>query len=180
METFHAENPSVWREWLVENHLSADSVWLVLHNKSSAKNSITWREAVDEALCFGWIDSKKVKIDTETSHQIFSKRRAKSTWSKINKDKVEELIACGKMSPAGYKSIEIAKENGSWTSLDSVEALVIPDELEEALAMRSEIKEAFLALSKSAKKLLLYKVSFAKRPETRQKKIAEILDSLKK
>jgi uncharacterized protein YdeI (YjbR/CyaY-like superfamily) len=126
VEIFLAASHTAWRKWLEENHLSKQAVWLVLYNKSSDKKSITWREAVDVALCFGWIDSKKIKIDNETSHQFFSKRKPNSTWSKINKEKVSELIESGLMTDAGYKSIETAKQNGSWAILDEVEALIIP------------------------------------------------------
>ena len=91
-QVFHAETVEEWRKWLEQNHVSEDSVWLVFHKKSSPKNSITWSESVDVALCFGWIDSKKIKVDEDTSHQFFSRRKAKSTWSKINKEKVKKLV----------------------------------------------------------------------------------------
>ena len=130
VEIFLAASQTAWRKWLEENHLSKQAVWLVLYTKSSDKKSTTWREAVDVALCFGWIDSKKIKIDNETSHQFFSKRKPNSTWSKINKEKVSELIESGLMTDAGYKSIETAKQNGSWAILDEVEALIIPEDLE--------------------------------------------------
>lgn len=87
IEVFYPESNTVWREWLEKNHHSNQAVWLVFYSKSSKKKSITWNEGVDVALCFGWIDSKKIKIDEETSHQFFSKRKQQSTWSKINKEK---------------------------------------------------------------------------------------------
>lgn len=108
-----------------ENHISKQAVWLVFYNKKSEIKSITWSEAVDETLCFGWIDSKKISIDKETSHQFFSKRKPKSTWSKINKNKVEKPIEQGLMTEEGSASIETAKQNGSWTILDEVEELII-------------------------------------------------------
>src|SRR4051812_15304126 len=91
-EVFYPENVTAWRKWLEKNHRSKSSVWFVAHNKSSAKPSVSWSDAVDVALCFGWIDSKKIKIDSETAHQFFSKRKAGGTWSKINKDKIERLV----------------------------------------------------------------------------------------
>ena len=124
------------------------SRWLVFYNKDSGKKSITWSESVDIALCFGWIDSKKIRIDEEKSHQFFSKRKANSTWSKINKEKVRQLIDKGLMTEAGYKCIETAKQNGSWTILDDVEELVIPKDLGEALENISGAKEYFENLSK--------------------------------
>jgi len=172
---FYPTNTTEWRQWLVENHLSKESVWVVFYNKSSSKPSLTWSEAVDQALCFGWIDSKKIKIDAETSHQFFSKRKPKSTWSKINKNKVEQLSAQGLMHEAGLKCIEIAKQNGSWTILDQVEALIIPDDLAQALADKANAKDFFLSLSKSSKKLILSWLVFAKTTQTRQKRIAEIV-----
>lgn len=177
IEVFYASSPMAWRAWLAENHVSKQAVWLVFYKKKSARASITWREAVDEALCYGWIDSKKVKIDEEKSHQFFSKRKAKGTWSKINKDKVEQLIADGLMTAAGWKSIETAKENGSWTILDEVEALIMPADLEAAFANKANEKDFFMNLSKSVKKVILSWLLFAKTTETRQKRIADIIES---
>lgn len=157
-----------------KNHHSQQAVWLVFYKKISSKHTINWKEAVEEALCFGWIDSKKIKIDDERSHQFFSRRKANSTWSKINKDKVEQLIAAGLMEQPGYQTIEVAKQNGSWFILDEVEALVIPQDLEESFAKYPGSKDFFLNLSKTDKKALLYWVVSAKRAETRQKRIVEI------
>ena len=130
IEIFYPTGQTVWRKWLQENHLSKQAVWLVFYNKKSERKSITWSDAVDEALCFGWIDSKKISIDKETSHQFFSKRKPQSTWSKINKNKVEKLIELGLMKEAGFAIIETAKQNGSWIILDEVEELIIPKDLE--------------------------------------------------
>lgn len=175
-EIFHAKTPADWRKWLEANHDSQQSVWLVFHKKKSSNVSITWREAVDVALCFGWIDSKKISINEETSHQFFSKRKAKSTWSKINKEIVVQLIKDGLMTEAGLKSIEIAKQNGSWNILDEIEELVIPKDLEEELGKRPVAKEYFYGLSKSVKKIILYWLMTAKRPETRLKRLTEIVE----
>lgn len=175
-EIFYPESRAAWRKWLEKNHLSKQSVWVVFYAKKSARKSITWSEAVDEALCFGWIDSKKIKIDEETSHQFFSKRKANSTWSKINKLKVEKLIESEQMSAAGYESIKLAQENGSWTILDEVEALLIPNDLEEAWSASPDAKDYFMSLSKSARKAILQWLTLAKRPETRQNRIAEVVE----
>ena len=175
-KVFYAATPSAWRKWLEKNHKSKLSVWLVFYSKNSKKKSLTWREAVDAALCYGWIDSKKIKIDEDTSHQFFSKRKARSTWSKINKEKVGQLIAGGLMSEAGYKSIEIAKQNGSWTILDDVEELIIPKDLKAQLKGKPIAKDYLENLSRSAKKTILQWIVLAKRPETRQKRIAEIVE----
>ncbi len=174
---FYPTNTTEWRDWLAENHISKQSVWLVFYNKASAKKSITWSEAVDVALCFGWIDSKKVKIDADTSHQFFSKRKPNSTWSKINKEKIETLTAQGLMMPAGLACIEVAKQNGSWTILDEVEALIVPNDLEAAFANSPAAEAFFSNSSKSVKKILLSWLVLAKTTETRQKRIAEIVES---
>lgn len=173
---FYPTSQTEWRQWLEKNHLSKQAVWLVFYNKSSERSCISWREAVDIALCFGWIDSKKIKIDNETSHQFFSKRKSNSTWSKINKAKVQKLIDNGRMTQAGYESIERAKQNGSWTILDEVEELIIPKDLEKAFKKHKGSKEYFLSLSKSVRKMILQWLVLAKRSETRQKRIAEIAE----
>lgn len=177
IEIFYPKTQTAWRKWLEKNHLSKQSVWLVFYNKKSKQKSISWTEAVDVALCFGWIDSKKVKINEEMVHQFFSKRKAKSTWSKINKEKLERLIAQGLMADAGLKSIETAKENGSWTILDEVEELIIPADLEAAFTDKPKAKDFYLSLSKSVKKLILSWLVFARTTETRQKRIAELIES---
>lgn len=164
-----------WRNWLEKNHVDLSSVWIVFYRKHTGIPSITWSEAVDVALCFGWIDSKKVKINEEHSHQFFSKRKDKSTWSKINKNKIDDLIKSELMTPAGYESIEIAKENGSWNLLDEVEELVTPIDLLDAFSSYENAKDYFDQLSKSTRKAMLQWLVLAKKPETRQKRILEIV-----
>ncbi len=177
IEIFYPKSQTAWREWLEKNHFSKQAVWLVFYNKKSENKSITWSESVDVALCFGWIDSKKISIDKETSHQFFSKRKPKSTWSKINKSKVEILIEQELMTKAGFASIETAKQNGSWTILDEVEELIIPDDLEAKFKEKPNSKDFYLSLSKSVKKIILTWLVFAKTSETRQKRITEIIES---
>lgn len=174
--TFYPSTQADWREWLQENHLSKQSVWLIYYKKKSKIPSISWSEAVDEALCFGWIDSTARPIDDEKYMQFFTKRKAKSVWSKINKDKIEKLIATGKMNQAGFESIEKAKQNGSWTILDEVEELIIPEDLEIAFQANDGSKDFFMSLSKSAKKMILYWLVSAKQQSTRQKRINEIAE----
>lgn len=176
VEIFYPISQTDWRQWLEENHACKQSVWLVYYKKETNKRTISWTNAVDEALCFGWIDSKKVSIDKEKSHQFFSKRKAKSTWSKINKAKVENLIANNLMTEAGFESINLAKQNGSWTILDEVEELMIPSDLEQEFKTKAGSKEFFLSLSKSVKKAMLQWLVLAKQPVTRQKRIIEIAE----
>ncbi|NIJ44749.1 uncharacterized protein YdeI (YjbR/CyaY-like superfamily) [Wenyingzhuangia heitensis] len=178
---FCPANQQEWRQWLVENHLEKDSVWLIIYKKGSKTPNLTWSEAVDQALCFGWIDSVKKTIDSQKYKQYFGKRKPKSNWSKVNKTKIEVLSKKGLMVQAGLDSISVAKQNGSWTILDAVEALIIPSDLEIALGTYPNAKEIFLSLSKSVRKLMLYKIMSAKKPETRQKRIDEIvLEIIKK
>ena len=176
-EVYCPANQQEWRKWLEKNHQQKNSVWLVIHKKNTANTNLSWSQAVDHALCFGWIDSTKRTIDAERYKQYFCKRKAVSNWSKINKEKVTYLTKKGLMTQAGHKSIAIAKANGSWTILDTVEALEIPADLAEELKKRKGATEFFVALSKSGKKQLLYWVISAKRKETRQKRIQEIAEN---
>jgi len=176
MEKFYPQSSAEWRQWLIENHESEQSVWLILNKKSSGKSYISWSEAVDEALCFGWIDSKKQTIDEHTYQQFYCKRKAQTTWSKVNKDKVKKLIEEGKMMPAGKRAIDVAKKNGSWTIFDDVEKLIIPEDLELAFTDKPGAKEYFISLSKSNRKSMLHWIVLAKRESTRMNRINEIVD----
>ncbi|UII24368.1 YdeI/OmpD-associated family protein [Fulvivirga ligni] len=180
IETFCPKSRTDWRKWLEKNHQSKQSVWLVYFKTSTKVPSISWSEAVDEAICFGWIDSTKKAVDEKRYMQYFSKRKPNSIWSKVNKEKVEKLIANGRMRESGFNSIQVAKQNGSWLILDDVEALVVPEDLKEALENYHEATEFFNSLSKSSKKILLHWVMSAKRPETRRKRVLEIALSASK
>ena len=176
LKTFCPTTIDDWRNWLQEHHLTEASIWLLCYKQKSEKPSISWSDAVDQALCFGWIDSTRKSVDHESFIQFFTKRKPKSIWSKINKEKVTQLIEQGLMTEAGLKTIEIAKQNGSWNSLDEVEALVIPEELKTAFEKFPQSEDFYLNLSKSVKKMILHWIVMAKRPETRQKRIAEFID----
>ncbi|SOD19763.1 YdeI/OmpD-associated family protein [Pedobacter xixiisoli] len=174
--TISPKNQQEWRQWLIENHASEEAVWLLAYKKSANKETIAWSETVDEALCFGWIDGMRKSIDDESFVQFLCKRKPKSGWSKINKEKIERLIADGLMTEAGLKSIEIAKQNGSWTLLDEVEELTISPDLEAAFARNIGSKDFFLSLSKSVRKMILQWIAFAKKTETREKRITEVAE----
>jgi uncharacterized protein YdeI (YjbR/CyaY-like superfamily) len=131
---------------------------------------------VDEALCFGWIDSVRKTLDSETFVQFFSKRKPNGTWSRVNKEKIRQLIEAGLMTQAGLESIETAKQNGSWTILDEVEELILPHDLEIEFNTQPGSKDFFLSLSKSVRKAMLQRLVLAKQPETRQKRIREIAE----
>lgn len=180
IERFYPRSISDWREWLQQNHCSRSAVWLVFYSQSSGKPTISWSEAVDVALCFGWIDSKKVKLDHESSLQYFSKRKAKSTWSKINKEKVDRLIKAGEMTEAGLKAVGIAKSNGSWSILDGVEALLVPEDLQAQFEMNPGAEEFFHSLSRSDRKAILHRIALSGLPATREKRISDAVSALVK
>ncbi len=174
IETYCPKSRTDWRKWLEKNHQSKQSVWLVYFKSSTKVPSISWSEAVDEALCFGWIDSTKKTIDKEKYMQYFSRRKPNSTWSKINKDKVAKLIKNNLMTKAGFDSIKTAKQNETWVMMDDVEKLIIPEDLRIALNKNKRSMEFFQSQSKSRKKTMLHWVVVAKRIETRKKRIEEI------
>ena len=139
METFRnipaitARSAEDWRSWLKENHEKVENVWLIIFKKESKIPTVTYKDSVDEALCFGWIDSKGVKRDESSYYQFYSKRKPKSNWSGVNKAKVDVLLAQGKMEPAGMAMVELAKKIGTWNTLDAATNLEIPDDLLAAL-----------------------------------------------
>ena len=177
VEKYYPKSKQHLRKWLEKNHLTKDAVWFIFYKKHTGKPTVNWSDAVDEALCFGWIDSKAETIDHDTFRQYFCKRKPNSTWSKINKQKIENLMSKGLMTPAGLAVIEVAKQNGSWTILDEVEELIIPQDLEEAFTNLDNSKHHFLALSKSNRKYLLQWIALAKTKATRQKRILEIAEN---
>ncbi|WP_160137509.1 YdeI/OmpD-associated family protein [Chryseobacterium sp. c4a] len=177
IETYCPQSQADWRQWLKKNHQSKQSVWLVFYTKKSNIPSLSWSEAVDEALCFGWIDSTRKKINDISFMQFFTKRKPKSNWSKINKEKVQKLIGNKRMTKAGYESVEIAKQNGYWTILDEIEEVIVPNDLELAFEKHNGSKDYFLSLSKSTRKIILSWIILVGKQETRQKRIEEVVES---
>jgi uncharacterized protein YdeI (YjbR/CyaY-like superfamily) len=173
--SFCPTSPQHWREWLQAHHATRQSVWLVYYKKATNQPSLTWSQAVDEALCFGWIDSQAKPLDGERYQQYFCRRKPTSGWSKVNKDKVARLIAEGRMTAAGLASVATAQQNGSWSLLDEATALVLPADLELALQSTPSAHSYFSKLSKSVRQNILQWVALAKRPATRQQRIAEIV-----
>ncbi|MEO1054169.1 MAG: YdeI/OmpD-associated family protein [Bacteroidota bacterium] len=171
--TFYAENEEAWRDWLAANHTIANSVWLIIYKKGSGQPSVYYPEAVDQALCFGWVDSKPNKRDDQSFYQFFSPRNPTSNWSRVNKEKVERLIKTGQMTEAGMALINKARESGAWTALDDVENLVIPSDLQEALEQVPNALDYFQAFPKSARRGILEWILNAKRAETRAKRVTE-------
>jgi uncharacterized protein YdeI (YjbR/CyaY-like superfamily) len=169
------KNAQEWREWLHKNHLSALRVYLIFYKVDSAFASMRWEEAVQVALCYGWIDSTVKKLDEHSRRQLFTPRKEKSVWSKVNKTYIKKLIAENQMHESGLRIIEIAKQNGSWESLDQVEALVLPKDLETAFLKNKIAFDNYNAFSKTYKKSYLYWLNQAKKIETRKSRIEHIV-----
>jgi uncharacterized protein YdeI (YjbR/CyaY-like superfamily) len=174
LKTFYPKTNEAWRKWLEKNHTKENCIWVIYYKKISSQPRVNYSDAVDIALCYGWIDSRQKPIDEEKYMQFFCKRKPKSVWSRVNKAKVERLIAEGKMTQAGFESIETAKQNGSWTILDDAENLVIPKALEKGFKKYKNAKTNFLNLSRSDKRNILQWLTLAKRAETIQKRVDEI------
>jgi uncharacterized protein YdeI (YjbR/CyaY-like superfamily) len=166
---------AAWRAWLEANHLTSAGVLLAVGKKGNRVTALTYEEAVSEALCFGWIDSTVWRLDSDRFQQLFTRRKAGSTWSRSNKERVQRLIAAGLMRAPGLAAIEAAKADGSWNLLDEIEAMVIPSDLAAALAANPSAARFLEGLADSKKKQLLYWIATAKRTETRARRIAEVV-----
>jgi len=171
LQDFHPLKREQWRDWLAGNYDKSDGVWFVYFKKHTGKPLVTYDEAVEEALCFGWIDSVARKFDEERSKLLFTPRKRKSVWSKPNKLRVEKLIKEGLMTEIGLAKIEAAKKDGSWNALDASDNLEIPTDLTKAFKENKIAAKNFEAFSQSVKKGILYWIISAKRDETRQKRI---------
>ena len=169
----HPRSRAEWREWLETHHDRDEGVWLITFKKGTGEPRVEYVETVEEALCFGWIDSKPGKLDERRSMLYFSPRKPRSGWAATNKRRIERLLADGLMRPAGLAKVEQAKRDGSWERLDSIEALEIPDDLAQALSAFPDARRFFDAFPKSVKRGILEWIVLAKRPETRAKRIEE-------
>ncbi|HST61699.1 MAG TPA: YdeI/OmpD-associated family protein [Longimicrobium sp.] len=169
----HPATRDEWRAWLEQNHTRTEGVWFVSYKKSAGRPRVTYEDAVEEALCFGWIDGKAGTVDEERTMLWMSPRKPGSGWSRPNKIRLERLIADGRMAPPGLAKLEAAKQDGSWTLLDAVEAMEMPEDLEQALASYPDAARHFAAFPPSARKVILQWITLAKRPETRAARIAE-------
>jgi len=161
-----------WRDWLARNHAGSGSIWLVTHKKAAGDRHLPYEAIVEEALAFGWIDSRPAKLDAERSMLLISPRKPGSAWSRANKERVERLLAEGRMALAGLAAVEAAKADGSWNALDEVERLAIPPDLAAALAAQPPAEANFAAFPRSAKRGILEWIGSARRPETRAKRVA--------
>jgi uncharacterized protein YdeI (YjbR/CyaY-like superfamily) len=172
-------NRGEWRSWLNRNHQTSTGVWLVIPKKDSGKPGVTLDEAVEEAVCFGWIDSRQNPIDQTSYKLYFSPRKPGSLWSTSNKERVEKLTRQGLMSPAGLAKVDAAKKDGSWNTLDYVEALKLPTDLAQALEMQPTATEGFEQFTSSVKKQVLWWIQSAKTQRTRAKRIARTIEAAK-
>jgi len=170
---FHPESREQWRAWLADHHDTERGTWLVSWKQATGRPSLPYEAVIEEALCFGWVDSTARTLDSERSMMLMTPRKPTSTWARTNKDRVERLLAAGLMQPAGIAAVEAAKANGSWTVLDSVDALEVPDDLAAALDAQPGARAAYEGFSPSNRKMILWWVKSAKRPETRERRIAE-------
>lgn len=168
-----AADAAAWRNWLAHHHATHDHVWLILFKKASTTNSVTYDEAVDEALCYGWVDSVPKKRDADSYYQYFSRRNPTSNWSRVNKEKIARLDAAGKLAPAGRKMVETARASGTWDALNDVENLVVPDDLAAAFDARAGSRAHWETFPRSVRRGILEWIFNAKRPTTRNKRIGE-------
>jgi uncharacterized protein YdeI (YjbR/CyaY-like superfamily) len=173
----HADDRATWRAWLEANHATVPGAWLVTWRPRSGRAGLDYEAAIEEALCFGWVDSTGGRVDDERGKLYFAQRKPRSVWAATNKVRVERLIADGRMAPAGLAAIERAKANGSWEVLDSVERLEVPGDLAGALEARPPAADNFAAFPPSARKMLLGWVATARRPETRAARVTKIADA---
>lgn len=169
----HPLTRAEWRAWLEANHSRAEGIWLISYKKAAAKPRVEYDEAVEEALCFGWIDSKPNKLDDQRTMLWFAPRKPGTGWSRPNKQRIERMLGAGLMAPAGLAKIAAAQQDGSWTKLDSIEDLEMPPDLTAALESYERAAEFFAAFPRSVKRGILEWIANAKTAATRAKRIDE-------
>lgn len=175
LEEHYFKTDEQWREWLHQNHASSKGIYLIFYKVEHKNDSMRWEEAVKVALCYGWIDSTVKSLGNGKRRQYFTPRNPKSVWSALNKKYIEELTTLDLMHKKGLETIELAKQNGSWTALDDVENGIIPEDLQNEFDNNPLVFENYQNFSPSYRKSYLYWLNQAKREETRQKRIKEIM-----
>jgi uncharacterized protein YdeI (YjbR/CyaY-like superfamily) len=176
IQTFYAATRKDWRNWLEKNSQTEKSVWLIIYHKKSKTLSIRYDEAIEEALCFGWIDGKANKRDEESFFLFFTQRSPKSNWSKINKDRAANMIKKRLMTPAGQSMIDLAKKAGTWKAMGGPQKLVMPPDLRELFQKNKTAFKNFEAFPPSSKQMILEWILKAKKPETRQNRIRQTVE----
>lgn len=175
------ENQDEWATWLAENHKDEPGIWLRLAKKASGISSVSYEQAVESALCYGWIDGQKKTYDNDTWIQKFTPRGPRSIWSKINRDKVAALIQNGRMQPAGMAAIERAKKNGQWdAAYDSARNMTVPDDFQDALDKNKRAGEFFAGLNATNRYAILFRIQTAKKAETRARRIEQFIAMLER
>ena len=174
-EHFYFKNATEWRNWLHDNHTHSKGIYLIFYKVDSPTESMRWEEAVQVALCYGWIDSTVKKLDAERRKQVFSPRKDKSVWSKLNKSYIQKLTEDNLIHYSGLQKIAAAKSDGSWTALDSVENLIIPLDLAIAFKENAIAYQNYSNFSPSYRKSYLYWLNQAKKEDTRSNRIIEII-----
>lgn len=172
---YHAENRTQWRAWLEANHDSAPGVWLCSWRANTDRPACPYPDVVEEAICFGWIDSTVNLLDDHRGLQLLTPRKPRSTWTRLNRQRAADMEAAGRMTAAGHRAIEVAKQNGWWTILDPVEDLIEPDDLASALNANAAARAAWDEFPPSARKAMLWWVISAVKDDTRARRITSIV-----
>jgi uncharacterized protein YdeI (YjbR/CyaY-like superfamily) len=174
-------SPEEWEAWLEQEHATSDGVWIKFAKKGSGVASVVYAEAVEAGLCYGWIDSQALSLDERFYLQKFTPRRARSKWSRVNRDKVEELTRQGRMRPAGLAEVERAKGDGRWeAAYSSPASATVPDDLQRALDANPTAAEFFATLNKSNRFAIVYQLEDAKKPETRTRRLQKFVAMLER
>lgn len=177
MQVVSFSSSKEWRKWIAQNHAKSNGVWLRFFKKNSGEKTVTYPEALEEALCYGWIDGQRNKYDAKSYIQKFTHRRPKSIWSKRNTEKAEHLIQEGKMKKAGMQQVELAKADGRWQrAYDSSKNMKVPEDFLQQLAKNKKAKTFFDGLNKANLYAIAFRLQTAKKPETREKRLKEILE----
>jgi uncharacterized protein YdeI (YjbR/CyaY-like superfamily) len=171
VNTFFASTTADWRAWLAQNCQSEKEVWLIIYHKNSGTPSVRYHEAIEHALCYGWIDSQASKRDADSSHLRFTPRNPHSTWSRVNRQRAAKMIKLGLMTEHGQALIDLARAKGTWQVLPDAESSVIPDDLQELLNRNEAAGKNFQNFPPSSKRLILEWVATPKRSDTRQRRI---------
>ena len=172
-------SPRDFRDWLTENHKKSDGIWLRIYRKDSGLATVTYAQALDQVLCFGWIDGQKKPFDAQSWLQKYTPRRQKSGWSKYNTQHAERLIQSGKMTPAGLNEVNAAKSDGRWTAAyDSFANATVPEDFLRELAKNKPAKAFFDTLNKTNLYSIVYRLQTAKKPETREKRLRAMIEKL--
>jgi uncharacterized protein YdeI (YjbR/CyaY-like superfamily) len=175
----HFQSAQEFRDWLVKEHSRTNGVLVQIFKKHSGVVSITYAEALDQALCFGWIDGQKLPLDAKSWVQKFTPRRPKSGWSKKNTEHVDRLVRAGRMTPAGLKEVEAARADGRWAAAyDSPANASVPPEFVKELGRNHKAKQLYSSLNKANLYAIAYRLQTAKRPETKNKRMKQIIDML--